>query len=108
MKQLPVVQTWLSEAVGGAEFWCGVGLSQVISNVPAAMLLSGFTSAWKELLYGVNIGGLGTLLASMASLISYKLYAGVPGAKTSRYLAVFTGMNLLFLAILCIVAQMVL
>jgi Na+/H+ antiporter NhaD/arsenite permease-like protein len=49
-------------------------LSQAISNVPAAVLLSGFTPYYRELLYGVSAGGLGTLIASLASLISYKLY----------------------------------
>ncbi len=49
--------------------------SQVISNVPAALLLSGFTTQWKPLIVGCNLGGLGTLIASMASLISYKMVA---------------------------------
>lgn len=52
----------------------GIGLSQFISNVPAAILISEFTNEWKPLLLGVNIGGIGTLIASLASLISYKLY----------------------------------
>ena len=51
-----------------------IGLSQFISNVPAAILISEFTDKWKPLLLGVNIGGIGTLIASLASLISYKLY----------------------------------
>jgi len=74
--------------------------SQVISNVPAAVLLAGFTDHWQGLLTGVNIGGLGTLIASLASLISFKYYAASPDAKVSRYLAVFTAVNLLGLAIL--------
>ena len=55
-------------------FLSSVLSSQVISNVPSAMLLSGFTSHFKELLLGVNIGGMGTLIASLASVISYKIY----------------------------------
>ena len=73
--------------------------SQVISNVPAAMLLSAFTSKGSALVVGVNLGGLGTLIASMASLITYKFYAKEkqPG---ERYLLRFTVINLIFLAVL--------
>lgn len=67
--------------------------SQLISNVPAAVLLSGFTDQWKELLIGVNVGGLGTLIASLASLISFKLYLKTSGARPLRYLGVFTAAN---------------
>ncbi len=64
--------------ISGREFAAGVLLSQCISNVPAAILLSGFTSAVRPLLYGVNVGGLGTLIASLASVISYRAYSEVP------------------------------
>ena len=74
--------------------------SQIISNVPAAVLLSSFTSDWKPLLEGVNIGGLGTPIASLASLITLKLYLTQPGAKSGRYLLVFTLANLAGLAVL--------
>ena len=67
--------------------------SQVISNVPAALLLSGFTDDWRGLLLGTDIGGLGTPVASLASLISLKLYLRTPGARLGRYLLVFTGAN---------------
>jgi len=77
-------------------------LSQVISNVPAAVVLSGFTEHYGALLYGVSAGGLGTLIASLASLISYKVYArAFPGEKRA-YLRAFHGLNVLFLAILLI------
>jgi len=76
------------------------GASQIISNVPAAVLLSGFTDQWKALLLGTNIGGLGTPIASLASLITLKLYLRWPGAKAGRFLAVFTAANLLGLALL--------
>ena len=66
------------------------------------MLLSGFTDNYPSLLLGVNIGGLGTLIASMASLISYKMYSHCSGASHSRYLLIFTVLNLLFLVILCL------
>ena len=67
--------------------------SQVISNVPAAVLLSGFTADWRGLLLGTNIGGLGTPIASLASLISLKAYLKSPGARLGRYLLVFTLAN---------------
>ena len=74
--------------------------SQVISNVPAAVLLSGFTQDWSGLLAGVNIGGLGPPIASLASLISLRFYLREPGAKGGRYLLFFTLANLLGLCIL--------
>ncbi|MPM20520.1 Inner membrane protein YbiR [bioreactor metagenome] len=100
IKSLPAVSSALSALVGGRELIVGILLSQVISNVPAAMLLSKFTADYPALLIGVNFGGLGTLIASMASLISYKLYASTPGAQTGRYLLVFTALNLVFLSVL--------
>ena len=74
--------------------------SQVISNVPAAVLLSEFTQQWEPLLQGVNIGGLGTPIASLASLITLKLYLRWPGADAGRFIAVFTAANIIGLAVL--------
>ncbi len=74
--------------------------SQVISNVPAAVLLSTFTEDWKGLLVGTNVGGLGTLIASLASLISFKLYIRTEGAKPMRYLGIFTLANVIGLVVL--------
>ena len=70
------------------------------SNVPAAVLLSAFTDQWRELLAGVNIGGLGTPIASLASLISLKLYAADKEANSGKFLAVFTLANIAGLAAL--------
>ena len=78
--------------------------SQVISNVPAAVLLSGFTADWRGLLIGTNVGGLGTPIASLASLISLKSYMKSPNARTGRYLLVFTVANVVGLAVLCLTA----
>lgn len=100
VKNIPAVSEMLSSLVAGRELGVGIVLSQVISNVPAAMLLSGFTTNYSELLLGVNLGGLGTLIASMASMISYKIYAASPGAKAGKYFAVFTGLNVAFLVVL--------
>lgn len=102
IKSIPAISEMLSTLVSGRELGVGVLLSQVISNVPAAMLLSGFTTDYSALLVGVNLGGLGTLIASMASMISYKIYAAAPGAKAGKYFKLFTVMNIAFLAILLI------
>ena len=100
--RIPVVSDFLSSWIQGREIFISVLASQVISNVPAALLLSGFTHQWSGLLIGTNIGGLGTLIASMASLISYKYIARMYLQKKGRYLLLFTGLNLLFLAVLLI------
>lgn len=107
MKSIPAVSEVLSSLVGGRELIVGVLLSQVISNVPAAMLLSGFTTDYAKLLLGVNLGGLGTLIASMASMISYKIYAGTAGSKPGKYFILFTAMNILFLAILLLIILLI-
>jgi Na+/H+ antiporter NhaD/arsenite permease-like protein len=73
--------------------------------VPAAVILSGFTDAWKDLLAGVNIGGLGTPIASLASLITIKFYMKWPGAKIGRFLGIFTIANVIALAVLLLFAQ---
>ena len=78
--------------------------SQVISNVPAAVLLSGFTQDWRGLLLGTNLGGLGTPIASLASLISLRFYLKTQGARPGRYLGLFTLANLAGLAVLCLCA----
>lgn len=83
-----------------ATFTYSIIVSQVISNVPATMLLSGFTNSVRELLLGVNIGGLGTLIASLASVISFKLYSNEFPEKSNSYLRSFTFYNILGLAII--------
>lgn len=107
IKNIPAVSEMLSTLVAGRELGVGVLLSQVISNVPAAMLLSGFTESYSALLIGVNLGGLGTLIASMASMISYKLYAAAPGAKAGKYFLLFTALNVVFLIILLLIMLLV-
>lgn len=74
--------------------------SQVVSNVPAAVLLAGFSQNWRVLLTGTNLGGLGTPIASLASLISLKLYARSAPGGTRRYLLVFSAVNVAALALL--------
>ena len=90
----------ISSVLQKREILCGIISSQVISNVPAAILLSGFTENLKELTVGVNLGGLGTLIASMASLISFKFYAGLKNSNGAKYILIFSILNILFLGIL--------
>lgn len=93
MGRIEAVSTWISSMLTGHEMVLSALFSQVLSNVPTAILLSGFTDNIRGLLLGVNIGGLGTLIASMASLISYKLYANQPGAEKGKYMLTFTAYN---------------
>lgn len=102
---LPAISGRLKNMVEGNELWIGILLSQVISNVPAAIMLSGFTSNGGELLLAVDLGGLGTLIASMASMISLDYYSKMEGADRKKYLLVFTGYNLFFLAAMLLMHQ---
>ena len=100
LARIGAVDAFLKQMLQGKEFLTAAVTSQAISNVPAALLLSGFTSHARELLLGVNIGGLGTPIASLASLISMKLYSHASGANTGKYLLWFTAVNVLLLIIL--------
>lgn len=104
LKRIPLVSEALISAVKGRELLTGVLASQVMSNVPAAILLSGFTDRIQPLLTGVNLGGLGTLIASLASLISYKIVTREYPRSRGRFLKVFTFWNILFLALLLLEA----
>ncbi|MBR7084329.1 MAG: citrate transporter, partial [Oscillospiraceae bacterium] len=75
-------------------------LSQIISNVPAAVMLSGFTENGTELLLGVNLGGLGTLIASLGSLISYQIYRKAENANSGKYLLLFSAVNFSMLTVM--------
>ena len=100
MGRFPVFRDFLAGILEGRVTLVAVLSSQIISNVPAALLLSGFTNDWNSLIIGTNLGGLGTLIASMASLISYKqLAANHPNAK-GKYMVVFTVANIAFLIVL--------
>lgn len=100
LQQVDAVAQTLSGLMADREIIVAALASQVISNVPAAIMLSGFTANAQALLLGTNIGGLGTPVASLASLISLRIYARIPGAQTGRYLAVFLVANVTLLAIL--------
>lgn len=108
MERISAVSSLMSRLITGHETFAGIVLSQVISNVPAAILLSGFTDNYSALLYGVNIGGLGTLIASLASIISYRGYCTAPNTHKGKYILVFTIYNLIFLAVLSCAAFLLL
>ena len=93
------LQRGLMDSAAGT-YWLGILVSQFVSNVPAAMLLAGFTAQAKALLLGVNVGGLGTLVASMASVISYKLYIEANTTQGRNYLMMFLYYNVMGLVIL--------
>lgn len=100
MKNIPEVSNLLEKIITGRECMVSILSSQVVSNVPAAMLLSGFTTNYDLLIIGTNIGGLGTIIASMASLISFKFYVKTEKSSTGKYMVTFTVVNLIFLAVL--------
>ncbi len=102
MKRIPEINQWLHSIINDHELVTSVFVSQVISNVPAAILLSGFTDNISTLVVGTNIGGLGTIIASMASLISFKYYVTTANKRNGAYLEFFTLLNLIFLAMLLI------
>lgn len=89
-------------------YFSSIILSQFISNVPASILLAQFTTDWKPLLQGVNVGGLGTLIASLASVISYKLYIQENPQESKKYLIKFSIYNFSFLAFLALAQYLVL
>lgn len=100
LQNIPFFSSLFSQWIIGNEVIWGVLASQVISNVPAAILLSGFSTNYEAIIVGINIGGLGTLIASMANLISYKILVREFNDFKSRYLIVFTVLNIILLIIL--------
>lgn len=98
--RLDEVRIFLQQLLQENALLTAVCTSQIISNVPAAIMLSGFTGQWKPMLAGVNIGGLGTPIASLASLITIKLYMRWENAKIVRFLGYFTVANILALGVL--------
>lgn len=102
MGRLPAFSAFLAGALAGREVEVAVAASQVISNVPAALLLAGYSENWPALIIGCDLGGLGTLIASMASLISYKFFARRYPAQKGRYLLWFTLANVGLLALLIV------
>lgn len=100
MGRVPAFNAFIKEMIDGNEILTSVIASQFMSNVPAALLLSGFTNQYKLLILGTNLGGLGTLIASMASLISFKYIGKEYKHLRGKYLGYFTVANVLFLLVL--------
>ena len=100
LENIPFFNSLFTKWIAGNEVLWGVIASQVISNVPAAMLLSGFSSNYEAIIVGINIGGFGTLIASMANLISYKILVRECDEFKVRYFVVFTILNIILLIIL--------
>jgi Na+/H+ antiporter NhaD/arsenite permease-like protein len=105
ISRVEAIHTLLSETVIGNELLVCVITSQIISNVPAAILLSGFSHAYSLLIVGTNLGGLGMPIASMASLISYKQIVRRKITTSSHYLFAFLLVNVFFLGILLMLAS---
>ena len=102
MANSPSMQDFLGGLMADHPMLTSLVASQVISNVPAAVLLSGFTQNWHSLLIGVDLGGLGTPIASLASLIAFKLYMHTAAAKGGSFLREFAVANVV--ALMCMVA----
>ena len=110
MARIPAVEGLLAQGMEGSVLMVSAATSQVISNVPAAVLLSHFTGSWQALLVGVNVGGAGTLVASLASLITFSHFRivrksfptrpGLAACTTRRFVAIFSAFNYAFLAVL--------
>ena len=105
--RMDAVRSFLQQLLQRNTLLTAIGTSQVISNVPAAGLLSGFTDQWRQMLAGVNIGGLGTPIASLASLITMKFYMGWPNTKITKFLGYFMAANLIGLAVLLIFVHII-
>ena len=100
MGRVPAFNAFIKEMIDGNEILTSVIASQFMSNVPAALLLSGFTNQYNLLILGTNLGGLGTMIASMASLISFKYIGKEYKHLRGKYLGYFTVANVLFLLVL--------
>ena len=106
MSRMEVVQDLLSSLLEKSTLVFSVLCCQVMSNVPTAVLLSHFTDNYRELLMGVNIGGAGTMIASLASLITYREYTSHYPEKKKHYFLLFTLINVFFAVVLTVFAYL--
>lgn len=100
MARIDAVQNLFSTLLNKSTLLFSVLSCQCISNVPSAILLSQFTNNYADLLVGVNIGGVGTLISSLASLITFREYVKHNPDKTGYYIGMFSLFNFAFLIIL--------
>ena len=96
------ISGFLTDAVAGNEFWWGIGLSQIISNVPAAIVLYPFTTNLAALLYGVDTAGLCSLIGSLASVINYRIYVREYPGRGMKFIKVFTLISWAFFIVVVI------
>ncbi len=106
--RIDAVNNFFRDILDGNELVVSLLLSQIISNVPAAIMVSGFTEKGRELMLGVDLGGLGTIIASLASLISFQFYRKTDSARPGQYLLTFTAISIILLAPLLILNQIIL
>lgn len=100
VKRIGPIKNFLSMMMNKSVLITGLLSCQFISNVPSAVLLSSFTDDYRSLVTAVNLGSLGTLISSLASLITLKIYLKTPKSSFTHYLLLFTVINLVFLTIL--------
>ncbi len=106
LARMDAVNTLISSLLQKDTLLVSVLSCQFISNVPSAILLSRFTNDYAALLLGVNIGGTGTLIASLASLITFNEFKLLHPEQTKKYLALFTAVNVAFLVIMTVFAKL--
>jgi Na+/H+ antiporter NhaD/arsenite permease-like protein len=107
MARIEVVKDFMSGLMSKNTLLFSTISCQFISNVPSAILLSQFTNNYHELLVGVNIGGTGTLIASLASLITFREYTKHNPDKVGHYIKVFSTFNFSFLIILLVFEEII-
>ncbi len=107
MARIGVVKEAFSYLMGKSAMLFSILSCQFISNVPSAILLSQFTQNYPDLLVGVNIGGVGTLISSLASLITFREYCSHNKGKVKNYILKFSAFNFTFLIILTIVSMII-
>ena len=100
MTRIPAVNNLMSALMEKNTLLFSTLSCQFMSNVPSAILLSQFTDNYRELLVGVNIGGAGTLIASLASLITFREYSSHYPSKVKSYIGLFSLINFSFLILL--------
>lgn len=100
LEQISFFTSLFDKWITGNEVIFAIISSQIISNVPAAMLMSGFSNNYEAIIVGINIGGFGSLIASMANLISYKIFVRQYSESKIKYLTIFTILNVILLMVL--------
>ncbi|MBQ3824041.1 MAG: hypothetical protein II808_02405, partial [Clostridia bacterium] len=98
----PAIAGFLGKTVAGNEYWWAIGLSQIISNVPASIVLYPFTENFAGLIYGADTAGLVSIIGSLASVINYRLYVREYPGKGGKFIKTFTLVSWAFFAIVVI------